>query len=100
MEKKEGKRSIPIYSVYLHFTGLSFFDSFVDYENFSNKAVQMLVAIYASIAGILHALIGMAKGTAYWVVIGILFVVLFIYMFVIFNLDGCPVGKKHRESKN
>ena len=99
MEKKEGKRSIPIYSVYLHFTGLSFFDSFVDYENFSNKAVQMLVAIYASIAGILHALIGMAKGTAYWVVIGILFVVLFIYMFVIFNLDGCPVGKKHRESK-
>lgn len=91
--------SIPIYSVYLHFTGLSFWDSFVDCENFSNKAVQMLVAIYASIAGILHALIGMAKGTAYWVVIGILFVLLFIYMFVIFNLDGCPVGKKHRESK-
>lgn len=90
--------SIPIYSVYLHFTGLSFLDSFVDYENFSNKAVQLLVAIYASIAGILHALIGMAKGTAYWVVIGILFVVLFVYMFVIFNLDGCPVGKKHRES--
>lgn len=30
--------------------------------------------------------------------IRILFVVLFVYMFVIFNLDGCPVGKKHRES--